>query len=820
VSDLPSGTVTFLFTDIERSTRLLRELGAQAYDEALAEHRRALREAFDRRGGVEVDTQGDAFFYAFLSASDALEAARAGQEALSSGPVRVRMGLHTGRPHLGREGYVGEDVHLAARIAASAHGRQVVCSKATRALVDGELIDLGEHRLKDMPEPVWIYQLGPERFPPLKTISNTNLPQPASSFVGREQELAEVAARLQHGARLLSLTGPGGSGKTRLAIEAAAELVPEFRNGVFWIGLATLRDPGLVLETVAETVGAKDGLADFVGEREMLLLLDNLEQVIEAAPELASLVEGCPNLKLLVTSRERLRVRGEVEYAVPPLALPEAVELFCKRSQLAPSDNIRAVCDRLDSLPLAVELAAARTSVLTPSQILERLSQRLDLLKGGRDAEARQQTLRATIEWSHELLDDHEKRLFARLAVFSGGCTLEAAERVADADLDTLQSLVDKSLLRFTDGRYRMLETIREYAAERLEESGDAEELRRSHADYFLALAQEAEPSILGMSPQDWLDRLEHEHDNFRAAFGWLETAGETQLALEVGGTIWELWCLRGHAAEGWRRLEHLLELDERPTKARAKALTGSVHLAPQVGAADPAAYRRRAEEAVALHRELGDRWSIAFAEYELGNGLALTGDFASARPLVERSVQRLREVGDEHRALQAIRCLAWCHLELGDRERAKHLYEELLRGAQAAGDQQMEARAFVTLSPFASDDGRNDEALALLEEAYRLDREYGDPFEIANDLAYFGRAVAFADRAAVAVRLVSLHEAMYDELGLARMSWVVKIQDEAISRARTQLDDAAFAEAWDEGRKLTPDDAVALAPREPEADA
>jgi predicted ATPase len=820
VSDLPSGTVTFLFTDIEGSTRLLRELGAQAYDEALAEHRRALRGAFARCGGVEVDTQGDAFFYAFPSASDALEAARAGQEALSSGPLRVRMGLHTGRPHLGREGYVGEDVHLAARIAASAHGRQVVCSKATRAFVEGELNDLGEHRVKDFAEPVWIYQLGSERFPPLKTISNTNLPRPASSFVGRQQELAEVVARLQDGARLLSLTGPGGSGKTFLAIEAAAELVPEFRNGVFWVGLATLRDPGLVLETVAETVGAKDGLADFVGEREMLLLLDNLEQVIEAAPELASLVETCPNLKLLVTSRERLRVRGEVEYAVPPLALAEAVELFCERSQREPSDDIRAVCGRLDSLPLAVELAAARTSVLTPGQILERLSQRLDLLIGGRDAEARQQTLRATIEWSYELLDDDEKRLFTRLAVFSGGCTLEAAEQVADADLDTLQSLVDKSLLRFTDGRYRMLETIREYAAERLEKSGDAEELRRSHADYFLALAQEAEPRILGMSPQDWLDRLEREHDNLRAAFGSLETAGETQLALELGGTIWEFWCLRGHAAEGWRHLEHLLELDERPTKARAKALTGSVHLAPQVGAADPAAHRRRAEEAVALHRELGDRWSIAFAEYELGNGLALTGDFASARPLVERSVQRLREVGDEHRALQAIRCLAWCHLELGDRERAKHFYEELLRGAQAAGDQQMEARALVTLSPFASAEGRNEEALALLEEAYRLDREYGDPFEIVNDLAYFGRAVAFADRAAVAVRLVSLHEAMYDELGLAPMSWVVKILDEGISRARTQLDEAAFAEAWDEGRKLTSDEAVALALREPEADA
>ena len=426
--DLPSGTVTFLFTDIEGSTRMLGQLGAEAYGAALAEHRRLLRDCFARSGGIEVDTQGDASFIVFAEAPAALRAAEEAQRALADGPIRVRMGLHTGTPHLTAEGYVGREVNLGARIAAAGHGGQVLLSKDTRDLVDVTLTDLGEHRVKDFAEPVWIYQLGADRFPPLKTISNTNLPRPASSFVGREREVAAITALIHGKTRLVTLTGPGGSGKTRLAIESAAELVPEFRNGVFWVGLASLRDPSLVSVTVGQTIGAKDGLAEHIGDREMLLLLDNLEQVVDAAPDLAVLVESCPNLHLLVTSRERLRVRGETEYAVPPLAEREAIELFVTRSGLESSDEIAELCRRLDNLPLAVELAAARTTVLSPNQILERLSKRLDLLKGGRDADPRQLTLRATIEWSYELLKPNDQRLFARLAVFRGGCTLGTAE--------------------------------------------------------------------------------------------------------------------------------------------------------------------------------------------------------------------------------------------------------------------------------------------------------------------------------------------------------------------------------------------------------
>ena len=600
--ELPSGSVTLLFTDVEDSTRLLSELGAEAYDEALAEHRRVLREAFARHDGVEVDTQGDAFFYAFPSAPEAIEAVGEGQKALSAGPIRVRMGLHTGRPHVGREGYVGEDVHLAARIAAAGHGGQVLVSQATRALVDGDLVDLGEHRVKDFAASVWIFQLGKERFPPLKTISNTNLPRPASSFVGREREVSGVVELFEDGARLVTLSGAGGSGKTRLAIESAAELVPEFRNGVFWIGLAALRESALVAETVAEALGAKDGLAEHIGERELLLLLDNFEQVVEAASELAALLESCPNLRLLVTSRELLRIRGEVEYAVPPLAQPEAVELFCARSQLQRSDDIAELCRRLDNLPLAVELAAARTSVLSPAQILERLSQQLDLLRGGRGSESRQQTLRATIEWSYELLSEEERRLFARLSVFAGGCTLEAAETVCGADLDVLQSLVDKSLIRHMEERFWMLETIREFGLERLEETGGAEELGHRHSAYFLALGELARPELVGRSSRIWFDRLQAEHGNVRAVLGDALEHGRFDVALRLGGAIWLFWLTRGYWSEGRRWLESALALStESDPRLRFDALWGAGLLAIWLG--DLERGRAAAEELLALCR-------------------------------------------------------------------------------------------------------------------------------------------------------------------------------------------------------------------------
>jgi non-specific serine/threonine protein kinase len=377
--------------------------------------------------------------------------------------------------------------------------------------------------------------------------------------------------------------------------------------------------------------------------------------------------------------------------------------------------------------------------------------------------------------------------------------------------LDVLQSLVDKSLLRHTDERFWMLETIREYAAERVEESGEIDDLGRRHGQYYLTLAEEAEPSILGADPVEWLDRLERDHDNLRAALDRLESCGEPELAMQLGGTIWEFWCLRGHAVEGWRRLENLLSLDERQTLARAKALAGSAHLAVQAGASG-AASRHRAEEALRLHRELGNAWDIACSEYEVAMVYTHDGDFAAARPLVEESMRRLREVGDEHRALQATRNLAWCYLELDDIEHAKPLYEEALAGARAAGDRQMEPRALNSLASVAIKEGRARDAITLIEEAYRLDREFGDPSEVATDLVYFARSLAMAEGARAAAQVLSRSELLREELGITYPAWILRMQEDAMSRTRAQLTGAAFAEAWEQGRKLTADEAVALA--------
>jgi predicted ATPase len=807
-SDLPSGTVTFLFTDVEGSTRLLHELGAEVYSVALLEHRLILRDIFARHGGVEVDTQGDAFFVAFPTGSGAVDAARQSQEALRSGPIHVRMGIHTGSPHLSEEGYVGQDVHKGARIAAVGHGGQVLLSKEARDLADADATDLGEHRLKDFDEAVSIFQLGTKRFPPLKTISNTNLPRPASSFVGRDREVEEVVSLLQDGARLITLTGPGGSGKTRLAIEAAAAVVPEFKAGVFWVGLASLRDAALVTDTIAQTLGAKDGLAEHIAQRELLLLIDNLEQVVGSAPELAALVETCPNLKLLVTSRELLRVKGEVEYPVLPLAEPDAVGLFCARARTTPDENVHELCRALDNLPLALELAAARASVLSPKQILERLSKRLDLLTGGRDSDPRQQTLRATIAWSHELLTAEEQQLFARLAVFAGGCTIDAAEEVTEAQLDTLQSLVDKSLVRHTEERFWMLETIRESAAEQLEHSGEVDELQRRHAKYFRAVAEEAEPHLRG-SPREWLDRLEREHDNFRAALDRLGAAGESQLVLELAGALFRFWYMRGHLAEGRRRLEGGLRSDGRPTAARARALNGAAVMA--IHTRDPATAKLWAEEALGLHRTLGDAWGTTYSVFLLASAAAEAGYFETARELFYDALRQFQVLGDEHYTLLATDGLAWMYGELGDLERRRELHEDNLLRARAQSNERIVALSLDQLASYARDEGRVHDATSMLKESLRILRDLGDRGGIAENLSRFAEALVVAGQPETAARLVSSAEALREEIG-GGVPWLADLNDKTLTTIGAQLDEATLADAWEQGQKLTVDEAVAFA--------
>ena len=817
--ELPSGTVTFLFTDIEGSTRLLHELGAEAYADALADHRRVLREAFARHGGVEVDTQGDAFFVAFPTAPGAIAAAREAQGALRTGPIRVRMGVHTGTPHVTHEGYVGPDIHRAARIAAAGHGDQVLVSAATAALVGSAgLRDLGEHRLKDLSAPERIHQVDDKAFPPLRTLYRTNLPVPATPFLGREAEVAELSALASRdGVRLVTLTGTGGTGKTRLALQVAGGLAERYPDGVWWVPLAPLRDPALVLESVAGALGGSDDLGEYVGTKRLLLLLDNFEHLMPAAPGLAVLLTRCPNISVLVTSREPLHLAGEHEYAVDPLREPDAVSLFLTRALAVRPDvvangEVTRICERLDHLPLAIELAAARVKILSPKALLERLERRLPVLAGGAaDLPERQRTLRATIEWSHELLTADEQRLFARLAVFRGGCTLESAEAVADADLDSLQSLVDKSLVRVRGERFWMLETIREYALERLDRSGEADELRRRHAEHFLALAEEAE-TVIGPHDGDvqlWMARLRADHDNLRAALDRFIDTGHGQLAQQLAGALWKFWYMTGHVGEGRRRLEAVLAMAPARTRNRARALDGAGAMAGETG--DTVQSRRCAEEALAINRELGDRFGIAHAEFLLANVAAGEGDFATARALLEPCREQFASLGSHYYMLLSTRVLAWACSELGEFELARTLHEENLRLARQAGNERIESMELGALAWLDIDDGRFDEAAPMLRDAYRIRCAGGDRLETASGLLTVARLLAGTGRAVPAAEALSRSTKMYEEMGAAIPADVIEPREQTIAKLRESLDERAFDAAWERGRAMTEDEVDAL---------
>ena len=809
----PSGEVTLVFSDIEGSTRLLETLGTEAYREALSEHRRIVREAYAKYSGYEVDYEGDAFFYTFSSVQDAVSAVSDAMAGLEPGPISIRVGIHTGAPELDPPKYVGMDVHTAARIMSCGHGGQVVVSPTSAALLDTPLIELGEHRLKDIAEAVPLFQLGEGSFPPLKSISNTNLPRPASSFLGREAELEQVVSRIEQGARLLTLTGPGGTGKTRLALEAASSFVGENKAGVFWVGLATLRDPALVTETIAQTLGAKDDLAFHIAERELLLLLDNLEQVIEAAPELSALLSVCPNLTLLVTSRELLRVSGEVEYAVPPLAEPDAVSLFCERSQLAPSAEIAELCDRLDSLPLAVELAAARTKVLSPAQILERLAQRLDLLKGGRDADPRQQTLRGTIEWSYELLAPEERQLFARLSVFSGGCTLEAAEEVAEADLDTLQSLVEKSLLRFTTteggSRYWMLETIREYAAERLDNAGEILPIRQRHADRYLSLAERVERERSEAASTEPLQRLADEHDNVRLALSWFVEREESDCALRLVCALADYWVVRGGLAEARAHADDVLAMRaEQSPRLRARALAIASDLARDQGDLEGA--RRCCEESLALSRELGDLQGVGRALHELGEAALAEEDFDRAVELFYEAVDAARAAG--HNGAGSIGNIGYVALLRRDYDQARQLSAEATQLFRERGHQSGIAVGLAIEADAAVFQGRSVEARLLVGECLVLGGELGFREVIASGLETSAALLADGDQAELAARLAGAANALREDIDLLQTPSERSLHQRMHATLRETLGASAVEDLYDEGRELDVEQSIALA--------
>jgi predicted ATPase/class 3 adenylate cyclase len=831
--ELPTGTVTFLFTDIEGSTRLLAELGAESYADALSRHREIVREASSRHGGVEVDTQGDAFFIAFHTAPDALAAAAEAQRALGAGPVLVRMGIHTGTPYLSAEGYVGADVHRAARIAAAGHGGQVLVSSSTAELVDpSPLRDLGEHRLKDLTRPQQLHQLLiddlPSDFPPLNTLDArpTNLPVQAAALIGRERELEETRDLLAR-ARLLTLTGAGGTGKTRLAIQLAAEVLDEY-DGVYFVDLADVHEPELVVQTVAQTLGVKerggvelrDAVAGYLAAKRLLLVLDNVEQVVDAAPDVSRWLSTVSRSKMLATGRTPLRLAGEQEYPVPPLPGDAAVELFAERARaVRPGfalDGDRSVvaeiCARLDSLPLAIELAAARVKLLPPPKLLDRLDQRLPLLTGGaRDAPARHQTLRAAIDWSFGLLQADEQELFARLSVFAGGSTLEAAEAVCTASIDGLASLVEKSLLtqrEETGGepRFSMLETVREYARERLEERGEAEQLAERHADYFFSLAEE---TGRGAPSEDVeLGRFLHrELDNLRRALGWLVASGDVERELRLATiALWSLWTRASlRELHGWlaSALERSSGLD---SSLRAEALGAAALAAANLGKSELA--RTYARESLELARERNDKRQIEWALRVLSFD---EPDLAERRRLLRQCEALLLELGDEAGLAWVAYNLGVTSADEGDVDQARAKLEEAVALFRRLGKLWEATNAELGIGYVLVMADRHTEALPIIEGALSTAVELDFPVSTMEALVLLA-AVRLGGDPAEATRLLAGARAIADESGLdLDPRFEGRVAEETEQRARERLGER-FEREWETGSALTQDEAVALA--------
>jgi predicted ATPase/class 3 adenylate cyclase len=928
---LPSGTVTFWFTDMAGSTHLLQHLGSVHYAQVLASVRHLLHAACTQHNGHAVDATGDSSFFAFAQAPDALAAAAQAQRALAAhawpdgATVRIRMGLHTGTAQVVGDHYIGLDVHRAARIAAAGHGGQVLLSWATCALVEAEVPegtavrDLGEHRLKDLRRAERLCQLVlsdlPSDFPPLNSLDAHlhNLPVQLTSFVGRERELAKLEP-LVLSSHLLTLTGPGGIGKTRLAMRLAADVLETFPGGVWLVELAPLADPALLSHTVAATLGVQDQpgrpildvLRDYLRAKSLLFILDNCEHLIDACAHLVeALLRTAPSLRILATSREALGIAGETAYRVPSLPLPtrgqprnldalarnDCARLFVERAAATSpafgltTKNAPAIAEigrRLDGIPLAIELAAARTKVLPPEQIAVGLDDRFRLLTGGRrTALPRHQTLLALIDWSHDLLSEAERVLLRRLSVFAGGWSLNAAQvvctdRLGAEVLETLARLVDKSLVDVeepstaTEGRYHLLETIRQYARAKLLASGEAERVRDRHVGYFIHFAEEAEPHLRRAEQLAWLDRVEREHDNLRTALGWALESGKSDQALELAGALSYFWLTRGNFGEGYKWLHEALVLSEReqsknlaagsytPTPSekahRAKALDGAawaqfgtlgvkeaqaaveegLRLWRELGdtwwtavelehealilalEGDFQTALVRLEEGVALARQLEDPWPLATCLIRFGDALKPRGEAAAARPFLEEGVALARRIGDKLLLSEGLRELGSLYFAVGDLSAAASLTAEALANGRAIGSMSHEFLGLFQLVIIACLQSDPAKAQEHSVELWALGKETGAPFAAAFALFSFGLAACFGGEPGKGARLLAAAEKVLYQVGIdvlsAEADPITKVYQQALEKARARLGAAAFDLAWVEGQHLTPEQALALA--------
>ena len=847
----PGETVTFLFTDIEGSTRLLQELGDVRYAEALEEHRRILRAAFAAHEGLEIDTQGDSFFVTFPRARDALLASGLGQSALAAHAwpqnrqLRVRMGIHTGEATHVAGGWVGVGVHRGARVCAAGHGGQVLVSHTTRRLVETDeagfvFKDLGVHRLKDLTEAHPLFQLVvaglPDEFPPLRTLENrpTNLPVQQTPFVGRSRDIERVTELLrQRDVRAITLTGPGGTGKTRLALQAAAELLEEFPNGVFFVTLAAISDPELVLPQIAQTLGVNETagqeLMPYLADKQILLVIDNVEQVLGAADHLAQLLSATRSVKLLCTSRESLRISAEQVYPVPPLDVPDparlpdyqalsqyaAIELFVQRARaVAPQFAVTAsnapaiaeICVELDGLPLAIELAAVRIAVLSPEDMLARLGERLKLLRGGpRDAPERQRTISRTLEWSYDLLSADEQTLFARLAVFSGGFSLAAAEEVCDADLDDLGSLVSKSLVRRDDQRFTMLQVIREYARDRLQTAGEATMLRERQADYFESLVSAAFVKRFEREAER-ADELEAEHDNIRAALGHLADTDPPR-RLRMAGMLGWFWRAHSHLSEGRSQLEAALEASGDDGEDRARALGAAGALAGYQG--DLAVAKAHVEEAVSTWRAMGAQQDVAGALFDLGWAYFFGGNNGAARRSMEDCLRLQLELGNPGLINRAQLGLLQMLVADGELDGVPALVDEALQLSRELGDTWAEHFGYHFLADMELMNGQFKTAAHWYGLSLRAAARSGDEVETCFELQGMGMSLAGLGESELSLRIASAAAAQLTALGVQDS---VQFWDDLLERftdmARDALGDRAQA-VWGEGRVLSLTDAV-----------